>query len=149
MNNDTITLKIINGIYDINPIIKLPISFFESSLLVIVFVLLICITIYLIWKFVFSKKAIAIQKIKYLQTQYKNNTINTHNTIYQLCSILRDGLDINKISKQTTLPNKASLNKYKWNAFSEEMSVLRYKNKSESDITHLFKESVFWLKNWS
>lgn len=149
MNTATNTLKVIDGIYGISPITKPPLSFIESSLLSSLVILLICIATYLIWKLVFSTKAISKRKILSLQSKYNNNKINTHDTIYLLCFILRNGLEIKKISKHTELPKKASLHKKKWDVFSEEMSTLRYKNDTELDIAHVFEESIFWLRNWS
>jgi hypothetical protein len=149
MNNNAITLQKIDGIYDITPIIKPASSLLETTLLSFFVILLISMILYITWQLIFSKKAISKRKIKELHNTYLNNKISKHDASYELCVILRAGLNIKNISEDTDIPKKLLENKKMWVTFSKNLTDLRYKdNKTTLDITPLFNESLFWLKVW-
>ena len=105
---------------------------------------------YLTWKALYSKKSIAKRKIKQLRNKHAENKINIHDAIYQLCLITKQGLKLKKLNKDTLLPDKLTSKKQQWQNFIKEISILRYKNNTESDtdINKLFSDSLFWLKVW-
>ena len=150
MNQKTITLQKIDGIYDIQPLIEPALSVLETTLLSILLAALIILTFYLTWKVLYSKKSIAKSKINKLRNRHAENKINTHDAVYQLCHITKQGLKLKKLNKDTLLPDKLTSRKQQWQSFIKDISILRYKNNSEShiDINKLFSDSLFWLKVW-
>lgn len=150
MSDETTTLKMIDGIYDIQPPVRPALSVFETTLLLLVFIILISLIIYFIWKTFYSPKKRAQRKIKKLRAQYSENKITSHDVVYRLCFILRQGLKLSYLGQKTLLPEKLIAKKEDWTAFTKNISTLRYKNKdkSQQDIDTLFKNSLFWLKIW-
>ena len=150
MNDEIITLKMIDGIYDIQPPVRPTLSGFETTLLMLVFIIFISLIIYFIWKTFYSSRKRAQRKIKKLHVQYLKNTITSHDVIYRLCFILQQGLKLHYLGQNTLLPEKLIAKKEDWTAFTKNISTLRYKNKgkSQQDINTLFENSLFWLKVW-
>ena len=150
MNQETSTLQIIDGIYDIQPLIKPTLSLLETTLLSVLLISLISLILYFTWHVLYSKKSIAKRKIKMLRNRHSENEINTHDAIYQLCLITKQGLKLKNINKDTLLPDKLLSKKQQWQNFIKDISILRYKKNIESDIdiNKLFSDSLFWLKVW-
>lgn len=150
MNQETITLQKIDGIYDIQPLIEPALSLLETTLISLLLLLLISLTLYFAWKALYSKKSIAKHKIKALHNKYLENKINSHDAIYQLCLITKQGLKLKKLNKDTLLPDKLTSKKQQWQSFIKDISILRYKNNTETDIdiNKLFSDCLFWLKVW-
>lgn len=150
MNNDLVTLKIIDGIYDIQPPLSPAHSSLEITLLVLFIISVVVIIAYFVWMSFFSKKSKAKRKMHKLQLEYNENKINTHDTVYEVCAILRQGLKFNVLNNKTPLPEKIKFNQKQWDSFTNQISTLRYNNKviSQSEINTLFKDSLFWLKQW-
>lgn len=150
MNQETSTLQIIDGIYDIQPLIKPTLSLLETTLLSVLLISLISLILYFTWHVLYSKKSIAKRKIKMLRNRHSENEINTHDAIYQLCLITKQGLKLKNINKDTLLPDKLLSKKQQWQSFIKDTSILRYKKNIESDIdiNKLFSDSLFWLKVW-
>jgi hypothetical protein len=140
----------IDGIYDIQPPVRPALSGFETTLLLLVFIILISLIIYFIWKTFYSPQKRAQRKIKKLRAQYSENKITSHDVVYRLCFILRQGLKLSYLGQKTLLPENLIAKKEDWTAFTKNISTLRYKNKdkSQQDIDTLFKNSLFWLKIW-
>lgn len=149
MNSDSISLQIIDGIYDIHPIVKPEHSLVEATLMSFIVFFIISLSIYIAWNVFFSKKSISKRKIKILKSQHINKEISLHDTAYELCLILRNGLGIKNIDTKIQLPLQLTSNKIKWDRFVEEIDLLRYKDTSSTtNIETLFDESLFWLKAW-
>ena len=150
MKQEPITLQKIDGIYDIQPLIEPALNLLETTLLSLLLISLICLVLYLTWKTLHSKKSIAKRKINELCNKYAENKINNHDAIYQLCLITKHGLKLKKLNKDTLLPDKLTSKKQQWQNFIKDISILRYKNntKSDVDINKLFSDSLFWLKVW-
>lgn len=150
MKQETITLQKIDGIYDIQPLIAPALSLLETVLLSLLLISLVNLILYFTWKALYSKNSIAKRKIKKLRDKHSDNKINTHDAIYQLCLITKQGLKLKKLNSDTLLPDKLSSKKQLWQSFIKDISILRYKNNSEShvDINKLFSDSLFWLKVW-
>ena len=151
MNNNVITLQKIDGTYDIQAIITPASSVFEIATLAILFFIFFASTFYFTWFYLYSKKAISKRKIKALQTQYTSKEINSHDTIYNLCNILRRGLQLKNLNNETPLPKIINADKKRWACFMSDLSDIRYKNDTNpsKNIPLLFEESLFWLKAWS
>lgn len=151
MNNESIKLNIIDGIYDIHPLLSPAMSNLEIVILALLIILTTSIIFYNIWKAFYSSKGQARRKLKKLHTEHSQNNINNHDTVYKLCSILRDGLKLNKISKDTRLPTRLKTHQSEWETFNKKISNLRYNNneKSHTDIDTVFSDSLYWLKLWS
>ncbi len=150
MKPETITLQKIDGIYDIQPLIAPALSLLETALLSLLLTFLISLILYFTWIALYSKKSIAKNKIKKLRHKHSENKINTHDAIYQLCLITKQGLKLKKLNKDTLLPNKLTSKEQQWQSFIKDISILRYKNNTDShiDINKLFSDSLFWLKVW-
>ena len=148
MDSKIITLQKIDGIYDIQPMITPAMSTLELSVLFMLLISLAIANIYLIWVFIFSRKAKSRLEIVKLQKRYTHNTIKPHDAIYELCRILRIGLEQNQLYAKTPLPKGIKGNKQRWDKFINELSDFRYKDSSDAsiDIAPLFKESLFWFK---
>lgn len=148
MDSKIATLQKVEGIYDIQPIITPAFSSLETTVLLVLFTLFITANIYLAWSYLFSRKAKSIRKIHILKNRYSKNLINSHDAIYNLCFILRKGLQQKNLSIDTPLPKKARENKKRWGEFISELSNIRYKEdaNASTNITFLFDESLFWLK---
>lgn len=150
MDKEHITLEKLEGIYDIQPPPVPELSFLESGLILLTIVILIISSLYMVWHLFFSDKGRIKRKIKQLEKDYLDNHISSHETIYQLCSYLRQGLKINNFGNKTQLPEKLIANKKQWQTFTKSISDLRYKNihKSNLELNKAFKESLFWLRVW-
>ncbi len=150
MNNVNLKLPIIEGIYDIHPLIEPAASLFETALLFMLLTLLICMSIYIIWKYFYSRKAIAIRKTTQLRVDHSRNKINSHDAAYQLCQIMTQGLKLKHLGKYTLLPEKLKSKSEKWGVFINAISTLRYasNNGMKPEINSLFDDSLYWLKIW-
>lgn len=150
MNKQTNTLEIIDGIYDIQPLAEPAFSFLETTLLSLLFLSLASLILYILWKNFYSKRAIAKREVKQLHKKYRKNKANSHDTIYQLCVIIKQGLKLKNLNNEVFLPKKLTAKSKQWEAFIEEISFLRYQNseKKQIELEKLFSESLFWLKVW-
>ena len=150
MNSESTKLDIIDGIFDIEPLIQPALSGFELTILSLFILLFISISFYYSWKFFYSRKGTAKLKIKRLSRGFSQGKISNHDAVYQACTILKSGLKLNNINKDTLLPEKLIIFKPEWEAFKKKLSNLRYsKNKSlSSEITTLFNDCTFWLNKW-
>jgi len=150
MNKKTDTLQIIEGIYDIQPLTEPALSLLEKILLLSLLALFISLTVYFIWHILYSNKAIARRDIKELRNKFRNNKINSHDAIYQLCFITRKGLKLKNLNKHSSLPEKISSKNKQWQYFINNISTLRYQKtqKENVKINKLFSDSLFWLKIW-
>jgi len=150
MKQEPITLQIIDGIYDIQPPIEPALSLLETALLSLLLISLVSLILYFTWKALYSKKSIAKRKIINLRNKYSENKINNHDAIYQLCLITKQGLTLKKLNKDTLLPYELTSKKQEWQKFIKDISILRYKNNTASniDINKIISDSLFWLKVW-
>lgn len=149
MNKKNITLEKIEGIYDIQPPLSPELSLFESSLIVLGVVILLSAAFYISWNLIYSNKGKCRRKIIRLQKKHLDNNVSSHDTIYQLCFLLRKGLKINYLGQNTQLPKKIIFHENQWQGFIKNISDSRYRNKESSlNIDKLFKESLFWLRIW-
>ncbi len=150
MTAPAISLPIIEGIYDIQPLPEPAPGLFESSLIITTITIILVAVVFLIWKHYFSLKFISKRRITQLYLNYSSNNLSAHDTIYLLSKILRQGLDIKSISEKTILPEKLLSEKEKWCNFSKNFSILRYAKKehTEQDIKNIINQSQFWLKHW-
>lgn len=148
MNKKNIILQKIDGIYDIQPPTEPAINLLEKSLLSLLLILAISLSIYFTWKIIYSNKAIAKRKIKELYKHYTKT--NSHDTAYQLILATKQGLKLNRLNKDTPLPDKLSPKKQQWQTFIRDISSLRYKKNTPSniDINKLYLDCLFWLKVW-
>ena len=148
MDSKLITLQKIDGIYDIQPLITPALSAFEFTILLILIISFVVGNTYLVWMFIFSNKAKSRREILNLQKRYIHNTISPHDTVYDLCQILRKGLDKKQLNTKSPPPKILKENKQRWDKFINELSDFRYKNSigTSDDISPLFKESLFWFK---
>ena len=146
MNSEITTLQRIDAIYDIHPLIPPGFSAFELSVLFIFMILFLVVNVYLIWVFVFSKNASTRREIIKLQKRYTYNDINQHDAIYDLCKIVRKGLEQKKLYVKTPPPKNIKDDNQQWEQFIKDLSDLRYKSDTATNVSHLFEESLFWFK---
>jgi len=150
MGKPTISLPKIEGIYDIQPLPEPALSFFETVIIVVGSLSIVCLSIFLIWKYFFSIKAVSKRRLIKLRLNYSENRLSEHDAIYLLCQIMTQGLKLNYLGEDTLLPEKLTPKKEKWSLFIKEISVLRYAkvNSAKNDIKSLINESLYWLKHW-
>lgn len=150
MSKNNITLEKIDGIFDIHPPVEPSLSFLENSLILSGATVFTGFSLYLLWRLLYSSKGINQRKIKKLQKLYSDNNKSSHETIYQLCAFLRQGLKVNHIGKETELPEKLEPYKRQWKEFTNRISYLRYKNSNPpvEEVNKALNDSLFWLKVW-
>lgn len=150
MNNKPIKIDVIDGIYDIEPLIQPAMSRFELTFLSLLILLVISILFYYTWKLFYSSKGIAKRKIKRLHKDFSQGKISDHDVVYQASSILLDGLKLNYINKDTLLPDKLIIYKSEWKTFNKNLSYLRYSKHDNSSLetSALINDCAFWLKKW-
>ena len=150
MRKESIILQKIDDRYDMKAPLVPARSFLETSLLSLLLVVHMSLIFYFTWKALYSESSIAKSGIKKLRIRYAENNINTHDAIYQLCLITKQGLKLKKLNNDTLLPDKLSSKKQLWRSFINDISILRYENNTDShiDINKLFSDSLFWLKVW-
>ena len=108
MDNTEITLEIIDGIYDIQPLTAPALSNIELLIFAILIVSFFILTSYFIWHRIYSKKAVSKRNITRLQKRYVAKEINSHDTIFQISLIIKNRLNIHTINEFTGLPVKLS-----------------------------------------
>ena len=148
MDSKIITLQKIDGIYDIQPIITPSFSAFELAVLCVLLVSFLSISIYLVWILFYSTKAKSRREIIKLRKKVKLNIINTNDAVYELCLILRKGIEQKQLNTRTPTPKNSKGSKQRWGKFINELTDFRYSENSGSsiDISKLFDESLFWLQ---
>ena len=149
MDTKFIALQKIDGIYDIHPMMPPAMSILEITVLFILLVIFVTVSAYLAWVFVFSIKAKSKREIVNLRNKYEGNIISPHDAIYELCEILRAGINIKQLCADTPLPKGSKGSEKRWDKFIENLSDYRYNNYSDSsiDISPLFQESLYWIKS--
>ena len=147
MNSENIILEKVDGLYDIQPLIPPSFSAVEIFLIVLIFLIF---TAYIIWRIFYSRKGRAKREIKKLQHLYQDKKINAHDTAYQLCLYLQDGLNLKQLKIDTAIPAKIINYKNKWSDFTQKISKLRYEKNDhdKSELDKVFIDSLFWLKVW-
>ncbi len=150
MNNESISLNIIDGIYDIQPLALPALSSLELTLLSLFSLLVVSLLLYTVWLLFYSAKGIAKRKIKKIHADFLQKKLDEHDAVYQLCSILRQGLKLNQINTDTNLPVRLNAYRQDWELFTKTISDLRYsKNKkSPAELNALFDDTLYWLKIW-
>ncbi len=150
MNNESISLNIIDGIYDIQPLAAPAFSSLELTLLSLFSLLVVSVLLYTFWLLFYSAKAIAKRKIKKTYNDFLQKKLDENNTTYQLCSVLCQGLKLNQINTDTILPVHLNAYRQDWGLFTKTISDLRYsKNKkSPAELKALFNSTLYWLKLW-
>lgn len=150
MSEQEKTLQIIEGIYDIQPLVEPALSLLEKSLLSIFFFSVTSFVFYIIWKNIFSKKAAAKREIKKLHHIYIKNKINNHDVVYQLCILTKYGLKLKNLNNEVILPTKLTSMRKQWEIYIEDISAMRYQDieKQSVKLDKLFADSLFWLKVW-
>ena len=150
MKSEQVILEKIDGIYDIQPPAVIEFSGIEILLLTLGFIVTLSLIVYILWNHFFSIKGKVRRQIKQLQLTHSNDILNTHDTIYQLCYLLREGLKINHIGSDILLPEKIETQQKEWLNFTNNLSVLRYKHTEEhqQDINNIFEKSLYWLRVW-
>jgi len=145
----------LQGILDIeSPAIPVQLVF-EQHALEIVFVVFLILgallgTSYLMWRHYFSIRGKAKRRLARLKKNVTLRQINNHEAVFQLSSILRSGLCLQQISKNSPLPNKVLPQHIRWARFLDELSIARYsvsQNKT-SQVQLLLGEANYWLRLW-
>ena len=150
MNNESILLNIIDGIYDIQPLATPAYSPLELTLLSLFSLLVASVLLYTVWLLFYSAKGIAKRKLKKIYADFLQKNLDEHDTAYQLCAVLRQGLKLNQINTDTNLPVRLKDYRQDWELFTNTISDLRYsKNKkSPTELKSLFDDTLYWLKLW-
>lgn len=143
-------IKLINGIYDIISPTEPVLSLYDYTIIVILIAVFSAIMIYASSRFININKIRISRKILHIKIARKNNLISSRDAAYQLCSLMHDGLKIQKISPNETLPENIALLQSRWNIFAEILYRLRYQKTDAQpvDENYLFDESLFWLRIW-
>jgi hypothetical protein len=78
------------------------------------------------------------------------DTVDARETAYQLARLLAIGVGINGITSSTSLPVELTHYHERWQRFTNALSTARYDSQYShpSSLDELFKDTLFWLKNW-
>jgi hypothetical protein len=143
-------IKLANGIYDIVSPAEPALSTTDYAIIIILIAVFSAIVIYIASCFIDVDKIRVSRNIRRLKIAHSNKAITTRTAVYQLCSLVRDGLKIQTINPDDVLPEKITLHQSRWNNFASELSRLRYQKTDAQpvDVSNLFDESLFWLRIW-
>ena len=150
---------VLEGILDIEPPAIPLLYVLESNALSITIVSILVIAFllaatYLLWGRYFSVRGKARRRLDALRNQFnqrpKEQQPNNHHAAYQLCNILRDGLNLKQLSNCTPFPDISSPHKDHWETFIDTLSVARYSPSgyNSEQMATLFEDAGFWLKYW-
>ena len=151
MNEAKTTLSIIDGIYDITPPEEPILTLIGIPIINIAVICIVAVAILLLFKYFHSKKSLKIRALKLLLKNYSQNGICERITTYQMCMHLRDGLNLNHLSKQIILPPKISAKEKEWQDFLNTIYKLRYSrnlSSSPNELINALTDSISWMKIW-
>ncbi len=153
-------LQTIHGLLDIEPPVLPVDSGLSTALTGLTLIILMTILITLAIRHYNSRRSKARRRLRQLQRSIKNNhkkkknndidAVDARVTAYQLARLLAVGVDINGVTGSTALPVELNHHQTRWQRFTSELSAARYERKYShpSSLDGLFKETLFWLKNW-
>ncbi len=106
--------------------------------------------LYFCWRHFFSLRGKAKRKIRALQQHHHRQAIDGHSAAFQLANILRDSLNLAQLSTRTPLPGKLQKYNDRWQAFTKELSIIRYAptDDAQHKLPSLFIDAHFWLSYW-
>jgi len=140
----------LDGIFDVLPP-AMPVQTTFDNLLVfsIAGLLILIITTLLIWRYT-SCRGKASRELRSLARQLQLHEPNQRQAAYALASILRAGLNLNRISLDTCLPPAISSDHSRWQQYIERLTSARYsRNGSDPDaLNQLVLETRYWLRRW-
>lgn len=150
MNKESINLNIIDGIYDIQPPVTSVQNDMDILLQVFITAILLAGIVFSIWKKYYSKKNNLKRKIKLLHTEFLQNRMTSHDLVFQLASLLQNGLQIKYINIHSELPEQVSEYKSEWESFSTMLSDFRYQDIKSNpvQVAELIQQSLFWIRIW-
>ena len=158
------SLQTSHGLLDIEPLVPPPesnISAVISFLILLIF--LITLTTIAVRRFN-AYRSQAKRRLRRLQNRVEQQDAgdsSTHDiniqkdTAYRLARILSHGLGLNGITSSTPLPAELGQHHERWQLFINNLSLYRFANhasktsaSNRSNISEMFDDAFFWLKNW-
>ncbi len=158
------SLQTSHGLLDIEPLAPPPesnISAVISFLILLIF--LITLTAIAVRRFN-AYRSQARRRLRRLQNrveQQDTGDASVHDiniqkdTAYRLARILSHGLGLNGITSSTPLPAELGQHHERWQLFINNLSLSRFANhasktsaSNRSNISEMFDDAFFWLKNW-
>jgi hypothetical protein len=148
------------GLLDIEPPVVPVDTGLATQLTGIALIILLIILAMLTIRHFTSSRSKARRHLRQLQRSVKNeHDMNDSNDIdafggrevaYKLARLLAVGIDINGVISSTALPVELNHQKHRWQLFTSKLSAARYEKQDShpSSLDGLFKETLFWLKNW-
>ena len=153
----------LQGIFDIEPPPAPLFSILEQHalsviLLSLLFVFLSIAVSFFVWRRYFSVRGRARRQLAALQKHFNQQSkqplikqpLDEHHIVFQISSILRDGLRLTQLSTRTPFPYGLAPQKDHWEKFIAQLSTARYSPGaiSHEQIIPLFKDAGFWLRHW-
>lgn len=162
------TSTALQGIFDIEPPQAPLLSILEQHapsiiLLGLLFVFLSIAISLFVWRRYFSVRGRAQRRLAALQKNFneqskpplKKQPLDEHHLVFQISSILRDGLRLTQLSSRTPFPHGSGphvlhLQKNHWEKFIAQLSTARYSPGTihPEQVTALFEDAGFWLRHW-
>ena len=111
--------------------------------------LLVIIVVWLLWRLMFSVRAVSIRHLKHntdsLVLQEDYNAV-----IYHVAKCLRRRLKVNRLDHRVSLPSSLQPYQQRWYDFLDDMQESRYAscNHSRNHTLSLLSEAEFWLRKW-
>jgi len=139
----------LNGILNIEPLPAPqinwePLLFSTLGLLAILVVAIIFYTRYR------STRGITKHKLRILHIKFKKQQISSHDTAFQLASIMQQGLRLHALSHATRLPKQLEAHQARWNTFIQNLCNARYSSHeySKNEMQLLFSDVKFFVGQW-
>ena len=154
------SLQTSHGLLDIEPPVAPADTDLATPLIGMALIILLIILATLTIRHFTSYRSQAKRRLHQLQRSVKskhgcndNNNIDaadTRETAYQLARLLAMGVGINGITSSTTLPVELTHYHDRWQRYTNALSTARYDSQYShpSCLDELFKDTLFWLKNW-
>lgn len=145
----------LQGIFGIEPLVSPLLVTVEANIInILVGIVIMAIVFGALLIFVryryFSVRGRASRELAALQTEFERHYSDEHKTVFLLADILRRGLQLQKISIETLLPEKCDSQNSRWSIFVKTLYAARYSVQvaDPSQINRLFAETQYWLRHW-
>ena len=148
------------GLLDIEPPVVPADTGLATPLTGMALTILLIILATLIFRHYTSTRSQARRRLRKLQRSVKNkhkrddnndiDVVDVRETAYQLARLLAVGVGVNGITCSTTMPVELTDHHERWQNFTSALSTARYDSQYShpSSLDELFKDTLFWLKNW-
>ena len=144
---DNLDKKILDGIFSIETPLEPDVSY--SNFELAIYTAIIILIGFVVWRWYFSPRNIAIRKIKRLALQY-SSALTMQPIAFAIADILRHGLNIHYLDARQSFPETNANLQSEWYQYVSSLTELRYaRNKPANENSkNIFDQTIYWLKNW-